>query len=84
VILFLRARGTPVPLNPPTALLQTGLYGRMRNPMLGGVFLALFGLGMLLHSTSLLLIWVPGHILIHILELKLVEEPELERRFDQA
>ncbi len=81
---FLRARGTPVPLNPPQELLQSGLYGWVRNPMLTGVFLALFGLGVLLHSLSMVLIWVPGYILVHVMELKLVEEPELERRFGAA
>ena len=52
--------------------------------MLAGVFLALFGTGILLNSASVLLIWTPGYILIHVLELKLVEEPELERRFGRA
>ena len=84
VVLFFRARGTPVPLNPPEELLQTGLYGRTRNPMLAGVFLMLFGVGILLHSVSIVLVWVPGYILVHVLELKLVEEPELERRFGPA
>lgn len=84
VVLFLRARGTPVPLNPPEELLQTGLYGRTRNPMLTGVFLVLFGLGIVLGSVSMVLIWTPGYILLHVLELKLVEEPELERRFGPA
>jgi protein-S-isoprenylcysteine O-methyltransferase Ste14 len=84
VILFLRARGTPVPLNPPGELLQTGLYGRMRNPMLAGVFLALFAVGILLHSVSIVFFWTPGYILTHVLELKLVEEPELEKRFGPA
>jgi len=84
VALFLRARGTPVPLNPPEDLLQAGLYGRTRNPMLTGVFLALFGVGVLLHSLSIVLIWTPGYILIHVLELKLFEEPDLERRFGLA
>jgi len=84
VLVFQRARGTPVPLNPPEELLHTGLYGRMRNPMLTGVFLSLFGVGVLLHSVSIVLIWTPGYILIHVLELKLVEEPELERRFGPA
>ena len=81
VFRFSRSRGTPVPFNPPEELIRTGLYGRMRNPMLTGVFLALFGAGVLLHSISIVLIWTPGYILVHVLELKLVEEPELERRF---
>ncbi|MBT8397274.1 MAG: isoprenylcysteine carboxylmethyltransferase family protein [Gemmatimonadetes bacterium] len=84
VFRFLRLRGTPVPFNPPEELIQTGLYGRVRNPMLTGVFLALFGAGLLLHSISIVLIWTPGYILAHVLELKLVEEPELERRFGMA
>ena len=84
VALFLGAKGTPVPLNPPDELLQTGLYGRTRNPMLAGVFVALLGAGILLHSVSIVLFWVPGYILVHVLELKLVEEPELEKRFGPA
>jgi len=38
----------------------------------------------LLHSVSIVLVWTPGYILIHFLELRLVEEPELERRFGRA
>jgi protein-S-isoprenylcysteine O-methyltransferase Ste14 len=81
VLRFFKSRGTPVPFNPPEELIQTGLYGKIRNPMLTGVFLALFGIGLLLHSLSMVLIWTPGYILVHVLELKLVEDPELERRF---
>lgn len=84
VVRFSRSRGTPVPFNPPEELIQTGLYGIVRNPMLFGVFLALLGAGLLLHSISITLIWTPGYVLVHVLELKLVEEPELERRFGPA
>ena len=84
VFRFLRSRGTPVPFNPPEELIQTGLYRKMRNPMLTGVFLALWGVGLLLHSFSIVLIWTPGYVLVHVLELKLVEEPELEKRFGSA
>jgi protein-S-isoprenylcysteine O-methyltransferase Ste14 len=82
--LFARARGTPVPLNPPTELIQRGPYGWARNPMLTGVFAALFGVGLLLRSPSILLLWAPAYVLLHVLELKWVEEPELERRFGVA
>ena len=81
---FLKARGTPVPFNPPDELLQTGLYKWMRNPMLTGVFMGLFGVGVLLHSLSNVLFWTPGYVLAHVVELKLVEEPELEQRFGVA
>lgn len=82
--LFRRARGTPVPFNPPPALVLAGPYRWVRNPMITGVFTALFGLGFALHSISMVLIWTPLFVLIEILELKLVEEPELERRLGQA
>ena len=81
VMRFMRARGTPVPMNPPDELIVSGPYAWVRNPMLTGVFAALFGLGILLHSVGLALIWTPSYALIHLAELKWVEEPELERRF---
>ncbi len=81
---FLKARGTPVPLNPPEELIVSGPYAWVRNPMLTGVFAALFGLGLLLHSTGIALIWTPAYVLVHLVELKRVEEPELERRFGAA
>ncbi len=49
--------------------------------MLTGVFGALFGLGLLLHSAGIALIWTPAYVLVHLAELKWVEEPELARRF---
>ncbi len=45
VLTFLRAKGTPVPFNPPPRLVTTGPYAYVRNPMLTGVFALLFGLG---------------------------------------
>ena len=81
---FLGARGTPVPLNPPEELIVSGPYAWVRNPMLTGVFLALVGLGFLLDSLGITLIWTPAYALLHIAELKWVEEPELVRRFGSA
>lgn len=78
---FLKARGTPVPLNPPTQLIVSGPYAWVRNPMLTGVFTGLLGLGFLLHSVGIALIWTPAYVLVHVAELKWVEEPELARRF---
>jgi protein-S-isoprenylcysteine O-methyltransferase Ste14 len=49
--------------------------------MLTGVFTALLGLGLLLHSIGIALIWTPAYVLVHVAELKWVEEPELARRF---
>lgn len=81
VMRFLRARGTPVPWNPPDALIVDGPYAWVRNPMLAGVFAALLGVGLSLHSIGIALIWTPAYALLHLAELKYVEEPELARRF---
>ncbi|NIN71122.1 MAG: isoprenylcysteine carboxylmethyltransferase family protein [Gemmatimonadetes bacterium] len=84
VIRFLKARGTPVPLNPPDELIVEGPYAWVRNPMLTGLFAALVGLGLLLHSVGTTLIWTPAYVLLHVAELRWVEEPELARRFGSA
>ncbi|NIM97178.1 MAG: hypothetical protein GTO24_03545, partial [candidate division Zixibacteria bacterium] len=42
---FLKVKGTPVPFKPPPTLVTTGPYAHVRNPMVTGVFLLLFGLG---------------------------------------
>jgi protein-S-isoprenylcysteine O-methyltransferase Ste14 len=81
IAFFLRARGTPVPFNPPRELVTVGPYARTRNPMLTGMFVILFGLGILLHSAALVFFVTPAFIVANVIELRLVEEPELERRF---
>jgi protein-S-isoprenylcysteine O-methyltransferase Ste14 len=83
VLVFLKAKGTPVPLNPPPQLVTTGPYAYVRNPMLTGVFALLFGIGVLLGSFSLLFIFTPLFILINVWELKAIEEPELLKRLGQ-
>ncbi|MCX7981914.1 MAG: isoprenylcysteine carboxylmethyltransferase family protein [Syntrophales bacterium] len=84
VFQFLRAGGTPVPINPPPQLVQSGPYAYTRNPMLSGVFLMLFGVGLLLNSISLIFIYTPLFIIASILEFKLIEEPELEKRLGET
>jgi protein-S-isoprenylcysteine O-methyltransferase Ste14 len=81
VVWFMRARGTPVPFNPPRELVAVGPYAWSRNPMLTGVFACLFGLGFFLNSVSMVVVWTPVFVLLNVFELKMVEEPELERRF---
>ena len=78
---FLRVKGTPVPFNPPPEVVTTGPYRYARNPMLTGVFLFLFGLGIAVDSLSLVLFFTPLFILINVWELKEIEEPELVKRF---
>lgn len=80
---FLKVRGTPVPFCPPPKLVTTGPYRFVRNPMLTGLFLQLFGLGISLGSISLVFIFTPLFIIINVWELKKVEEPELVKRLGQ-
>jgi protein-S-isoprenylcysteine O-methyltransferase Ste14 len=77
---FLKVKGTPVPLNPPPKLVDTGPYRYVRNPMLTGVFLLLFGIGFGINSVSLVLLFTPLYVLINVWELKHIEEPELIKR----
>ncbi len=83
VLIFFRARGTPVPFNPPPQLVTTGPYAYVRNPMLAGVFALFFGIGALFGSVSLLVIFTPLFILVNVWELKVIEEPELVKRLGQ-
>ena len=83
VVHFARARGTPVPVSPPPKLVDSGPYAYVRNPMLSGVFLILFAVAFLIGSSSLLFVFAPAFVGCSILEFKLIEEPELEKRFGE-
>ena len=83
VIHFLKVKGTPVPINPPPKLVSTGPYAYTRNPMLTGIFSLMFGIGFWISSFSLIVIFTPLFILANYLELKLIEEPELEKRLGE-
>jgi protein-S-isoprenylcysteine O-methyltransferase Ste14 len=78
---FLKARGTPVPFNPPPTLVTDGPYRFARNPMVTGVILILFGTGFAIRSVALVVIFTPLYLLVNVWELTQVEEPELVRRF---
>ncbi len=83
VLNFIRAKGTPVPFNPPPQLVTTGPYAYVRNPMLTGVFALLFGFGVFFESASLLVVFTPFFIFINVWELKAIEEPELLKRLGE-
>jgi protein-S-isoprenylcysteine O-methyltransferase Ste14 len=80
---FVRAKGSPVPLNPPQRLVTTGLYSWVRNPMVTGWIMMMFGVGVLLNSISLIFIFTPLFLLLNILYLKAIEEKEMEKKFGQ-
>ena len=48
--------------------------------MLAGVFLFLFGVGLCINSVSLVIFFTPLFVLVNVLELKEIEEPELMKR----
>ena len=81
---FLKVKGTPVPFNPPPKVVKTGPYRFVRNPMLAGVFLVLFGIGFAVNSVSLVVLFTPLYVLLNVWELKNIEEPELVKRLGNA
>jgi len=82
--MFLRAHGTAVPVNPPQKLITTGIYAYSRNPMMLGLFLILFGLGILIGSLALTIFYTPLFILVFCIYAKKIEEKELELKFGGA
>lgn len=81
VYVFFRARGSPVPLNPPQKLVVSGLYAYVRNPMVLGWVIILFAVGILLNSISLIFIFTPLFTLLNVIYLKTIEEREMEKKF---
>lgn len=80
---LLRTKGTPIPFNPPPTLVINGLYRYVRNPMHLGWTIVLLGVAILEQSFTLLVIFIPLFLLVHIIYIKLVEEKELEKKFGQ-
>jgi protein-S-isoprenylcysteine O-methyltransferase Ste14 len=48
--------------------------------MLVAVITTLLGIGFLLHSASMVLLWAPLYLVANLVEITRVEQPELERR----
>jgi len=81
--LFVMARGTPVPINPPKKLVTEGIYSFSRNPMQTGIYLVFFAVGLLTGSLVLTFIFTPLLIILMTVYVKKVEERELEIQFGQ-
>src|SRR5215831_14658845 len=65
------------------ALLLNGPYRFVRNPMISGVILFLFGEALALRSLPHA-IWAGCFLAINFIYIPLVEEPQLERRFGES
>lgn len=78
-----KGKGTPVPVVPTKHFLQSGPYRFCRNPMMLGFFLYLAGWTALFNQAGAY-VAAGTLILLLILEIKYVEEKELEQRFGDA
>jgi protein-S-isoprenylcysteine O-methyltransferase Ste14 len=74
--------GTLAPWDPPRRLVVRGVYRRVRNPMLSGVFFLLLGEATLLGSPPLF-VWFLVVFAVNALYIPLVEEPDLSQRFGE-
>jgi protein-S-isoprenylcysteine O-methyltransferase Ste14 len=76
-------KGTLAPWDPPRVFVVNGPYRFVRNPMISGVILFLFGEALVLRSLPHA-IWAVCFLSINLLYIPLVEEPQLERRFGDS
>lgn len=75
-----RGKGTLAPWDPPSHLVIGGPYRYVRNPMISGVFFLVFGEALLLRSGPHA-IYAAIVVLINLIYIPLLEEPQLRRRF---
>jgi protein-S-isoprenylcysteine O-methyltransferase Ste14 len=76
-------RGTLAPWDPPRTLVVRGPYRYVRNPMISGVVLTLFGESLVLLSPAHAA-WAAFFLALNLVYIPLFEEPQLERRFGAA
>jgi protein-S-isoprenylcysteine O-methyltransferase Ste14 len=75
--------GTLAPWDPPRNLVVRGPYRYVRNPMISGVVLFLFGEAALLLSLPHA-VWAAAFLGLNSLYIPWMEEPQLERRFGES
>lgn len=78
----LRRQEAQTPWDPPRRLVIAGPYRRVRNPLVSGVLFILFGEALLLQSLPHLA-WAAAVLLLSLLYIPLLEEPQLEVRFGE-
>lgn len=74
--------GTPAPVAPPTKLVVTGLYRRVRNPIYAGLVAIIIGEALILGDERLLvyaaILWLFFHVWVLV-----IEEPGLDSSFGE-
>lgn len=75
--------GTLAPWDPPVELVVRGPYRYVRNPMISGVVIVLFGESLVLLSPSHAA-WAVTFLVINLVYIPLFEEPQLASRFGEA
>jgi protein-S-isoprenylcysteine O-methyltransferase Ste14 len=80
---IVQGKGTLAPWDPPRHLVVTGPYRYVRNPMISGVVFILAGEALILRAAPHFW-WAALFILINVLYIAGLEEPQLERRFGDA
>lgn len=78
---FVKLKATPVPVYPPSKLITWGPYAYSRNPMHTGLILIMLAAGFYFSSWLSVLVFTPLYILIDVMIIKKIEEPELVKRF---
>jgi protein-S-isoprenylcysteine O-methyltransferase Ste14 len=76
-------KGTLAPWAPPTRLVVRGIYRYVRNPMISGVLCVLLGEAVLFGSPPLWT-WCMLFLIINLIYIPLIEEPQLEQRFGHS
>jgi protein-S-isoprenylcysteine O-methyltransferase Ste14 len=75
-----QGKGTPIPIDPPTQFVITGLYRYVRNPMYVGAILIVLAEAVYFFSAWLVLYALGLWAILHI-ALVIFEEPQLKKRF---
>jgi protein-S-isoprenylcysteine O-methyltransferase Ste14 len=73
-------RGTPLSADAPRQLVTTGLFHRIRNPIMAGELLVIWAVALYLASLGVMLYAVAISIAAHLAVVH-IEEPELRKRF---
>ena len=78
-----RGRGTPLPADAPRRLVTTGLFRRMRNPIMTAELCVIWAVAMYLASLGAALYAVAISVAAHWMVIH-IEEPELLKRFGES